>query len=372
MQDTLSGRIPGQEKVLDWVFFIISDPVHIIIFIIFFLLVLVFLLLGYTFILRAQNNRKEQYITGLENEWQPLVWRYLEGDLKADTFINVVEKKDFHIFGEFIEQYLVDLRGTDYDKLIALLQDMEFGKLKTKQLQVKSEWERAYASHFLGMIGHKVSMPDLEKLLDDPSQIVAFFATKSILSLGGHDRFSNIISVLNRRQDFSTDKMREILFIYGKADSQGLIELLKQARLSRQIIIDAVSVLTQLNVFNAGEPLLYLAEHTYDDEIKIACLKALGELSIIKATDFMIKNLQNDDWVIRSQAARNLGKIGDKKVIPGLSSLLEDGNYWVKYHSASAIAELGESGVSFLKEYCTTSSNEKSKHIVEQVLIEMT
>ena len=357
---------------MDWVFFIVSDPVHIIIFIIFFLLVLVFLLLGYTFILRAQNNRKEQYITSLENEWQPLVWRYLEGELKTDTFINAVEKKDYHIFGEFIERYLIDLRGTDYDKLIALLQEMEFGGLKTKQLQAKSEWERAYASHFLGTIDYRVSIPDLEKLLDDPYQIVAFFAAQSILRLGGYDRFSTIINVLNQRQDFSTDKMKELLLIYGEADPKGLIELLKQARLSKQIIIDTVSVLTQLNVFDAGEQLLYLAEHTYDDEIKIACIKALGELSILNATNFMIKNLQNDDWVIRSQAARNLGKIGDKKVIPELSSVLEDGNYWVKYHSASAIAELGESGVSFLKEYCTTSSNEKSKNIVEQVLIEMT
>lgn len=333
---------------------------------------MVFLLLGYTFILRVQNNRKEKYITGLENGWQPLVWRYLEGDLKADTFINAVKKKDYHIFGEFIERYLIDLRGTDYNKLITLLQDMEFGRLKTKQLQSKNVWERAYASHFLGTIGYRVSIPELEKRLGDPSQIVAFFAAKSILRLGEYNRFSTIINVLDQRQDFSIDKMKEILLIYGEADSKGLIELLKQARWSSQIIIDTVSVLTQLNVFDAGEPILYLAEHTFDDEIKIACIKALGELSIIKATNFMIKNLRNDDWVIRSQAARNLGKIGDEKVIPQLRSVLEDDNYWVKYHSASAIAELGKRGVSFLKEYCTTSYDEKSKNIVEQVLIEMT
>lgn len=357
---------------MDWAFFIVSNPVHLILFIIFLLLVLVFLLLGYTIILRAQNNRKEQYITGLENEWQPLVWRYLEGDLKADAFINAVEIKDYHVFGEFIERYLVDLRGTDYDKLIALLQEMKFGRLKTKQLQAKSEWERAYASHFLGTIGYRVSIPELEKRLDDPSQIVAFFAARSILRLGEYNRFSTIINILDQRQDFSTDKMKEILLIYGEADSKGLIKLLKQTRLSRKIIVDTVSVLTQLNVFDAGEQLLHLAEHTYDAEIKIACIKALGELSIIKATNFMIKNLRNDDWVIRSQAARNLGKIGDEKVIPQLSLTLEDDNYWVKYHSASAIVELGQKGVNFLKEYHATSYDDKSKNIVEQVLIEMT
>ncbi len=344
---------------------------HLIIFIIFFLLFLVCLLLGYTLILRAQNNRRERYITRLEKEWRPLVWRYLEGELEAGTFISTVEKKDYQVFGEFIERYLVDLRGTDHDRLIALLHEMEFGRLITKQLHVKSDWERAYACHFLGTIGYGASIPDLEKLLDDPSQIVAFFAAKAILLLGGHDRFSTIVDVLNRRQDLSTDKIKEILLIYGEADPKGLIELLTNSRLSSRIIIDTVNVLAQSRAFNAGEQLLHLAEHTNDDEIKIACIKALGELSILRATDFMTKNLLNDNWIIRSQAARNLGKIGNEKVISQLSSALEDDNYWVKYHSASAIAELGQGGVSFLKEYCTTSSNEKSKNIVEQVLIEM-
>lgn len=372
MQDTLSERIPGLEKVLDWVLFIVSDPVYIIIFIIFFLLFLVCLLLGYTIVLRLQNNSKEQYIAGLEKEWQPLVWECLEGDLMVDIFKTNVEKKDYQIFVEFIERYLIDLRGTEYDRLINLLQEMEFGKFETQQLQTKSEWERAYAAHILGLISYKLSIPKLENLLYDPSQIVAFFAARSILQLGEYQRFSVIIDVLNQRQDFSTDKMKELLLIYGEADPKGLIELLKQTRLSRQIIIDTVNVLIQLNVFDAGESILHLAEHTDDDEIKIACIKALGELSIISATDYMIRNLGNDDWVIRSQAAKNLGKIGDEKVISPLSISLEDDNYWVKYNSASAIVELGQKGVNFLKEYQAASHNDKSKNIVEQVLIEMT
>lgn len=372
MQDTLLERIPGLGKVLDWVLFIVSNPVYIIIFSIFFLLFLVCVLLAYTFIMRLQNNRRERYIAGLEKEWQPFVWGYLEGDLTVDIFKSTVEKRDYQVFLEFIERYLIDLRGTEYDRLIYLLQKMEFGKFEMQQLQTKSEWERAYAAHILGIINYKLSIPKLENLLYDPSQIVAFFAARSILHLGEYNRFSVIINVLSQRQDFSIDKTKELLLIYGEADPEGLIRLLQQSRLSPRIIIDIVSILTQLNVFDAGEPLLYLAEHTDDDEIKIACIKALGELSIIKATDFMIKNLRDDDWVIRSQAARNLGKIGDEKMIQPLSLSLKDDNYWVKYHSASAIVDLGQKGVNFLKEYHATSYDDKSKNIVEQVLIEMT
>lgn len=372
MLAALFERIPGLEEFLDWVFFIVSDPIHLILFIIFILVCLVFLLLAYSLILRMQNNRRRRYITKLENIWQPLVWKYLAGDYRTGGFINAVKKKDYHIFGEFIERYLVDLRGTDYDKLIILLQEMKFGKLKIKQLYQKSEWERAYSANFLGIIGYKASISDLEKLLEDSSPITAFFVAKSLLILGGPSQFSTIMGILNNRQDFNSEKMRGILFIYGKTDSKGLIELLESSELSSLIIIDIVHVLAQLGVFEAGDQLLHLGKHTQHEEIKIACIKALGELSILKAADFMINNLKNDNWVIRSQAAKNLGKISDEKVIKQLSSILEDHNYWVKYHSAGAIAELGESGISFLKEYCLVSDNNKSKNIINQILGEVT
>lgn len=316
-------------------------------------------------------NKRTRRIVSLEKKWQPILLRYLEGLLNTSSFSDSIKKKDYDHFGEFIENHIVDLRGDDRSKLIALLRSMDFGSLKTIQLHSKSKWKRAYAAHFLGLLGHSTSIPDLEVLLSDPSQVVAYSAAISIIRLGGYNRISSIINIFNNREDYITSRMKEILLIYGKADPNGYIKLINHPHLSSQLAIDIIEVLTELRLFEGGKQVLDLAQKTEDREIIIACIKALGELSILESKDFLMKCLKDDNWIIRSQAAKSLTQIGDEKIIPPLSMGLEDNNYWVRYYSASSIAKLGESGVDFLKEYCSTSLSDRSKNIVNQVLFEL-
>ena len=50
--------------------------------------------------------------------------------------------------------------------------------------------------------------------------------------------------------------------------------------------------------------------------------------------------LQHPDWRVRVEAARILGSFGDETDILSLQQLLQDGQWWVRYQAAQALASM--------------------------------
>jgi HEAT repeat protein len=67
---------------------------------------------------------------------------------------------------------------------------------------------------------------------------------------------------------------------------------------------------------------------------------SLGELGDKKATNPLIEALSNDDWYVRTHAAKALGKIGDATAVKALIELLSDKNPQVRLSGVEALAAL--------------------------------
>jgi hypothetical protein len=78
--------------------------------------------------------------------------------------------------------------------------------------------------------------------------------------------------------------------------------------------------------------------------------------------------LSDDQWQMRSTAAKLLGIIKDHSAVSLLGEKLSDKEWWVRIRAAEALSELGEKGIAILKE----QSPEKDKFAYEaaiQVLV---
>jgi hypothetical protein len=62
------------------------------------------------------------------------------------------------------------------------------------------------------------------------------------------------------------------------------------------------------------------------------------------ATPKIRENLRNDDWLTRASLAWIMGATGDRRYIPDLRGMLDDKMPSVRYESAAALVELGDSG----------------------------
>ena len=65
----------------------------------------------------------------------------------------------------------------------------------------------------------------------------------------------------------------------------------------------------------SGPTLLKFLNASEDSEMKVRCIKALGEMSYIESAPALAIVLDDENWLIRSEAAKTLGKIGHLNIL---------------------------------------------------------
>ncbi|MFC1513686.1 HEAT repeat domain-containing protein [candidate division KSB1 bacterium] len=286
--------------------------------------------------------------------WEEAILNFLYGsndghlfglDQKSQDMIFNVEYRNFQIFGEFIENYLVDLRGEEYKNIVKFLVSIGFGETLLQALESKKKWERAYGAHFLGLMGYQKAESKLLELIYDPSPVVYLNAFEALHHLGSDKNLTKIIKNALTDKRIGNTKVIEILLSYGSKIDNILIDLLKKDDVSdfnKRIIVD---ILAERIVLDSSFVILDLAGKTSDRELKIGCIKALGILSEPDSLDFLIHNLESTDLIIRTQALRAIGNIGDDSAIPQILNLIRNASeYQEIYFSIKTLYLISEKG----------------------------
>ncbi|MFC1557049.1 HEAT repeat domain-containing protein [candidate division KSB1 bacterium] len=318
------------------------------------LLVTVFILFFYSIYLKIFYQYRDQYKKQKFTIWEETVLNQLySGDFahlfsmdpKRREIVFDLKYKDFQIFGEFIEEYLVDLRGEESENIIMFLHSIGFDELLMKAIYKKDKWSRAYAAHFLGLMKYKDAESRLLELIYDPSPIVYLNAFEALHRIESDKDLSSIIKNIMISDRIGTTKIIEIILNYGTAINPILIDLLHEKDISGNNMRLLVDILAQKNVFESAGIIREIAKTTENLELKIGCIKALGILEDLDSIEFLIDILHSDNWIIRSQSAKAIGNIGDENAISSLIGLLKtDTNYNVILFTVKALNNIKEAG----------------------------
>lgn len=84
-------------------------------------------------------------------------------------------------------------------------------------------------------------------------------------------------------------------------------------------------------------------------DLVIAVLLYLTHNADTKSIQIIRQHLSNNDWEIRTIAAKCIGILKDKDSIPQLDQLLKDSQWWVRHNAAKALANMGITGIDVLK-----------------------
>ncbi len=118
-----------------------------------------------------------------------------------------------------------------------------------------------------------------------------------------------------------------------------------------------------------GVPILIdLLGKSKNDEQTIRLIKALGNLGSEEALPLLVDFLKSGHPVIRAQSAKALGTLKDETTKEPLSKLLEDEDYWCRYHAASSIFQMGEKGEEFLKNFRNHTQDPFARDMITQFL----
>jgi hypothetical protein len=101
-----------------------------------------------------------------------------------------------------------------------------------------------------------------------------------------------------------------------------------------------VDIIAYFRYREADELLLRVMDECGEDEVTIHVLKAMVRLRPPGAAAHIAHLLEHPNWVIRSQAARVMGVLGEREYRGELERLLGDGEWWVRHYAIEALHAL--------------------------------
>ena len=102
--------------------------------------------------------------------------------------------------------------------------------------------------------------------------------------------------------------------------------------------------------FEDAEKLVLEAFERFHDvpEMKMAIIRTINRLQLDKGQRVIISSLQDDDWRIRSVAAKDI-HVNSTEIYSLLEKLLRDDNYIVRFNSAVSLVNAGRLGIEILQ-----------------------
>ena len=303
--------------------------------------------------------------------WEKILFSVIEGETNVLVLIKSIKKSDYELFGEFLAPYLKDAKGHYYEKLAQIFRDV--GLMESERYQLNHsifDWRRALAAQRLGTVKPVEAINDLIKALYYPETGVSLNAAGALLKIGEPYLAKKAVLALLQNDQLTEELFVEILLSYGESISlKALIDmnLNKVKTFSRLEIIDLIGYYFRVEEIPI---LIKRLNETTDYEETIHLIKALGNLGSEESMPYLITFLKSKSSVIRAQAAKALGTLKDERTLLPLSKILEDKNWWCRYHSTSSIYQLGGNGKKFLRNYLDETEDKFAQDMIVQFLFE--
>lgn len=333
------------------------------------LLVMVFAVLN-----RKRLDRGERRMEGLKEIWYDELFHYLEEPERKEGFLSQILKRDGWNFLEFLKEFLLDLEGKDKHLIIELIEAKNLKPLLYQDLTHRSQWKRAYAAYYLGLIEDQSSILRLTPMLEDPSPSVSLQVASVLMKLKHGQGVERVLLSLGKLGKDFRSRVDFIFLEYGAEVLPELEKAFELVELKNWLRLVLIDVFRYYRDYGMSERLVFLYDCTLDMETKIACIKALTEFEDPGLLPFFQRALNDPNPAIQAFAVKALGMIGTEEEVELIAPLIASERFWVVQNLVNALKEMGEPGHRKLKEMLRWDLPpinrsillENARHIVDQ------
>ena len=306
------------------------------------------LLVFYTVYLRLLGNLRDRRLARRSVVWNDLLMAYLTDETSTQSFVAAVPRWDRRAFANFIKPYLLDFQGEERERLMALMEALQFPTVLARLLRSRREWDRAFAAHMLGIMGAQACIPALRPLLEDRSELARYTAAEALMQLRDAESVPRILTWLASGESVRFDRVLALVYEFGSEICPALLEVVERPDANLRVRRVAVDGLAHYLYLQATWSILELSIHTPDRELRLAALRALVAFEDTTLRGFFESLLEDRDLAARAIAARALGAIGDESMVPRLVALARTDDFWVANETVRALVALGEPGTAAL------------------------
>jgi HEAT repeat protein len=278
--------------------------------------------------LRARERRRARTLA----RWRPLLNAAIVGD-GPQELPRLLASERLHFIKLWVHLQS-SLRGEAGAALNAIARRLGLDVEARAMLGRRARTERLLAALLLGHLGDREAWPQLLRLagLDDPT--LSLTALWALVRIDPQAAAEYLTPLFVEREDWAMSHVAGILQQAGTpvaAVLAGMLPRLHPDRLPRALRI-AEALRVEL-------PAATLAGALADDAVAVVTA-ALRIVNTPLLQDQVRALLAHADWQVRVQAAKALGRIGDRGDVDRLVALLADREWWVRYRAAQALAGL--------------------------------
>jgi HEAT repeats len=327
------------------------------------LLGLIVILMVAIVVRRLRNDRDRRHYRAKSDVWEPLFFAYLEGDdTEASIAATLNSKADFDAFIEFSTFYLKNITGDEVHAIANL--SMYTGitaRLHSDLRGGRRKKHRAVAAITLGLLEDMDVLPYLEKMLEDDDPYLVYAGAYGIACLREYGLFMLVMRTLLARTPITYEGTSELLVRFGEnicptldgilraaviEHERGESEFIPETQPDNRLQVDLdnfievsllLDILGNFRYGEAGELMFDVMEAAGNEEVTIHAIKALIRMKPPGAAARIVPLLEHPNWVIRSQAARALGALGERGYQRELVAHLNDEQWWVRHYAAQAL-----------------------------------
>jgi HEAT repeat protein len=234
------------------------------------------------------------------------------------------------------------------------------------QLRAWFPAERSEACAVLGRLGLADAIPLLVERLGDRDARVRCEAIAALADLQAVDRLDAIVEAIEAKAEWDNLLLVMALVRMGPVSVPRIGALLERSQ-SPAMTKSLLQVTGRLGLAADPAAVRALAVHS-DPEVRIEALRTLGSITpAAESVTTCLVAMEDPEWPARALAAWSLGRLGDKRAIPRLQRAMGDPAYWVRHHTAEAIAAMGEVGEAALRR-CQSDPNPFVRDMAAQAL----
>ncbi len=204
-------------------------------------------------------------------------------------------------------------------------------------------------------------------LVEHPNAALSVTAAHALVQIDPDRGINVVVPMIEKRRDWPRNRVSIILRSAGSERvSEPMYRVIRSAGNSAKAYLLQFAQLVESEVLDAL--IDELLRDSNDPAVLNAALKLVRGY---RGVPRIAALTQHDEWFVRMQTARVLGRIGQEEQLSLLESLLDDREWWVRYRAAQAIVSLPFLGPNQLRQMVEQQTDPYAADILRQAIAEV-
>lgn len=308
--------------------------------------------------LRRMERREKQVIA----RWRPLLTAMLAGDPPQQ--LPAIRRGDRLLFLKMWIHLHQSLRGSASEALNQIGFQLRIDETALRLLRRRNRAHRLLGILTVGHMRAASASADLLRLSRATDSTVSVKALWALVQIDPAFAAQETIAGLIRRDDWPLPQLAGILQEAPDACAPALIAALREADSDR--LPRVLAVAETLRIAPPPEMTRHLLGHP-SAEVVIHALRLASTPALLEQVRACAAH---QDWRIRVQAAKVLGRIGEPDDAGRLRALLHDPQWWVRYRAAQSLVTLPSMSRDALRALQQDVGDRYARDMLAQVMAE--